>query len=580
MKDIKTKPAERTFRVLAQAVKSPKKLAKNSAIQIKAQAQEIAEYSPLAHEAPEQYATNRVEQSGERTVHHAGQDISDRGKQLIKKQRKNLQLNREAKRGTDYRSSSSFDINAFNTGKNRVQHTNQQARQANQSAKQTVKKVKKTIKTTERTAKTTQRTMKASEKAVKTSTQAAKIAAKTAQASVMTAPRAAHAARTAAKTAVRVVKDTVKAIAAAIKALIAFIAAGGWVVTVIILIAAIIALIIGSVFGIFFSNDATEGMLMSQAITQINSEFRTDIDTQIESIKASEVFDEVHIVYDGDIDGDSDTVNNWADVLSIYAVKTMYDGQEVLTITPEKIGLLRDTFNEMNEFCICSETTTEEVANNNEDGEEETTTVTTLTIYITVSSLTYEEAATLHSFDEEQTDMLEELMSPDYYTYFAGLLGVDVYGGMTSEDLTNIILNLPAGTKGAAIVEAAVTRLGHPYSKAKRGSGDYVDCSYLAWWAYDQAGVSIPSTSVMQAKFCYENGYVIGQSELQPGDLVFWSKTTCHCGRWHEIHHVAIYIGDNKIIEASSSRGRVILNELWGLGNGKWQIYMYTRPHD
>ena len=56
----------------------------------------------------------------------------------------------------------------------------------------------------------------------------------------------------------------------------------------------------------------------------------------------------VYIVYDGDIDGDSDTVNNRADVLSIYAVRTMCDGQEVLTITPEKVDVLRDTFNEMN----------------------------------------------------------------------------------------------------------------------------------------------------------------------------------------------------------------------------------------
>jgi cell wall-associated NlpC family hydrolase len=90
------------------------------------------------------------------------------------------------------------------------------------------------------------------------------------------------------------------------------------------------------------------------------------------------------------------------------------------------------------------------------------------------------------------------------------LTGIDYYGGLTPEDLRKIISNLTAGTKGTAIVEAALTRLGGPYSMAKRGSGHYVDCSYLAYWAYKQAGVSIPSTSVMQAKYCYDNGYVVG----------------------------------------------------------------------
>lgn len=33
--------------------------------------------------------------------------------------------------------------------------------------------------------------------------------------------------------------------------------------------------------------------------------------------------------------------------------------------------------------------------------------------------------------------------------------------------------------------------------------------------------INLPTTSVEQAKYCADNGYGIGQAELQPGDLVF-----------------------------------------------------------
>ncbi|MEL7608686.1 MAG: C40 family peptidase [Bacillota bacterium] len=139
-------------------------------------------------------------------------------------------------------------------------------------------------------------------------------------------------------------------------------------------------------------------------------------------------------------------------------------------------------------------------------------------------------------------------------------------------------MNTQKGTADSSIVQAALTRLGDPYSKAKRGTGDYVDCSYLAKWAYEQVGIALPSTSAAQAKYCHDNGYEISKSELQPGDLVFWSDTSCSCGRWNEIHHVAIYAGNNKVIEAKPSTGEVVLDRIWGENGSDWKIVMYARP--
>ena len=159
---------------------------------------------------------------------------------------------------------------------------------------------------------------------------------------------------------------------------------------------------------------------------------------------------------------------------------------------------------------------------------------------------------------------------------YAELTGVDLYGGSSPEDLTEIISGLLPGEKGTQIVNAALKRIGDPYSQDKRGSGRYVDCSYLSWWAYHEAGISIPNTSVEQAKWCYENDYAVGESELMPGDLIFLTKTSCRCGRWNEIHHVGIYIGDGRCIEASSGKGRVVVREIWE-GSG-YELFLYARP--
>jgi cell wall-associated NlpC family hydrolase len=144
-------------------------------------------------------------------------------------------------------------------------------------------------------------------------------------------------------------------------------------------------------------------------------------------------------------------------------------------------------------------------------------------------------------------------------------------------NLANTSNSTQSSATGSAIVENALTRLGDPYSKSKRGTGNYVDCSYLAKWAYAQAGISIPSTAASQAKYCYENGYTISKDELQPGDLIFWTKKGADGGRWRDIHHVAIYMGDNKIVEAKTSTGGVVVDDLWE--GGRWQITMYARPY-
>ncbi|MGI5848872.1 MAG: NlpC/P60 family protein [Christensenellales bacterium] len=591
MKDIKTKTSGSVPRTLSSAARTPKELVRNAASSAKEKAMESAERQPPQVESPEQYAENRLEHTADNTVHRTGQEVQHRGKQLAKKVREAHKRHGFEKRSEGH-SSYSSGSNAYRAGQERARHTAQGARRtaqnarySGQAAKQTAQTAKAagkgTVKTVQRTVKAARTTVKSGQKAVKTAQRTAKTAQKTAQATARAAQIAARAARAAAKAAAAAAKAVtaiVKAIIAAVKALIVAIAAGGWVAVLIIIVVAVIALILGSAFGIFFSDEAGDGIPISQAVTEISADFQAKIDGKIDELSSGGLYDEVKIVYEGDIDGDSAVCNNWTDVLTVFAVKYMGENVEVITITPEKVDELKNVFYEMNELSTCTETIVEETTVTNDDDEEETVTHTTLIIYVKVNSLTYEEGAAAYNFTTEQIEIADEMMSPDYYTLYAELLGVDLLGGA---DLTEIISNLPLGTEGAEVVKAAVTKLGAPYVMGAKGPYKF-DCSGLAYWAINEVDPELGSimytNAAGQAKWCIENGKAIGRSELQPGDLIFWQNLSCPgCSRWNEIHHVGIYVGDGKAIEASSSRGCVVIRDLWE--NASYPIYAFARPY-
>lgn len=581
MKDIKTRLSERTPRELSQSAKMPKELLHKSITQVHENAREIAEGPQPIGESPEQYAENRLTQTADDAAHRAGHEVQYQGKQLAQKVRE-VHKQQGFERGTGNRSSSSSGSNAYRAGQARARRTAQNARYTGQTAKATGKG---TVKTAQKSVKAARGTVKSGQKAVKTAQQTVKTAQKTAKATAKAAQRAARAARAAAKAAATAAKATAKAVAAAvkaviaaIKALIAAIAASGWVAVVIIIVVAVIALILGSAFGIFFSNETGDGIPISQAVTVINAGFQAKIDAKIASLSSGGSYDEVKVVYEGDVDGDSATVNNWTDVLTVFAVKYMGQDVDVMTITQDKVDELENVFNEMNELSARSETKTEETTVIGDDGEEETVTHTTLIIYVKVTSQTYEEGAVEYGFTAEQMEIADEMMSPDYYALYAELLGVDLYGGA---DLTEIISNLPVGTEGAEVVKAALTKLGSPYVMGAKGPYKF-DCSGLAYWAISEVDPELGSimytNAAGQAKWCIEHGKAVGRSELQPGDLIFWQNLGCPgCGRWTEVHHVGIYVGDGKAIEASSSRGRVVVRDLWS--SASYPIFAFARPY-
>ncbi len=357
------------------------------------------------------------------------------------------------------------------------------------------------------------------------------------------------------------------------------------------------------------TEDSVLAIPVRGAVVQINEDFVAGMDKQISVAKLGTPADEVEIEYSGDIEGDSNTVNNWADVLAVFAVESGYDIKTLVSVTEGDCERLEKIYDDMNQITVGTETSTvkytppadeadltpegdispgvEAVTPSVGEGDgspsqapltiPEEVTVTKLTVTVTINSMDCFEYAEQTGFDGDKMDALDGLMDPDYNMTFAALLGVDLYDGLNSEQLAQIIAGLEPGRIGTTIVQAALTRVGDPYSKGRRGSGNYVDCSYFAYWSYSQAGIAIPTSSVEQAKYCAFNGYKVRLDELQPGDLLFWSRTTCDCGRWHEIHHAGVYIGNNMVVEASSCKGRVVIRKLWS--GAEWKLYMAARPY-
>lgn len=381
---------------------------------------------------------------------------------------------------------------------------------------------------------------------------------------------AAHQTKRAARMAWKILKWTVKAIATGVSKLVQIIIAGGWVSAVIILVILIVAFILCSPLGILYSNDTAEDMSMTQAIALINSEFYEEIQNQIDYIAQVSDYDVMQIVYEGVEDGDGPVVNNWIDVLGVYAVMMTMDEQsatDVVTVTPDKVDALNKVFHTMNEVAYTVETETTQTETIIEEGEDERVEKvehTTLTLRITLTSLSYAEGADRYWFTAEERVMLAQLMGPEFLPLFAKLLGTDPYGGILP---TAILQSLPLNEQGSAVVQAALTKVGCKYVWGSRGPNQF-DCSGFVYWCLREAGIpyanAMRTTAAGQAQYCYNQGWMIQQSQLQPGDLVFWQNAACTKGdRWNEIHHTGIYVGEGKVIEASSSKGCVVVRNLW-----------------
>lgn len=109
------------------------------------------------------------------------------------------------------------------------------------------------------------------------------------------------------------------------------------------------------------------------------------------------------------------------------------------------------------------------------------------------------------------------------------------------------------------VTEKAISRIGGNYLWGTyNGGGNNFDCSGLVSWAFKQAGYFISGSSRSLAKM----GRQVSLSEIQPGDLVFYSGSS-------GINHVTMYIGGGYVVSASGQGASATPDRMGMYSDGK-----------
>ncbi|MCM1158980.1 MAG: NlpC/P60 family protein [Clostridium sp.] len=166
-----------------------------------------------------------------------------------------------------------------------------------------------------------------------------------------------------------------------------------------------------------------------------------------------------------------------------------------------------------------------------------------------VHNLTYEDYIAKGKLTAEEEKLLREMMSSELWEQYY------------------------SGAAGQAVAELAMTKVGCRYDQDRRMEEGYYDCSSLVYRLYKEVGIELPLTAAEQGKYCYRNAMVINKKELKPGDLIFYSYE--ENGEFRNISHVAIYVGDGKMVHAANKRRGVVIDDL-----RTGSVVFYARPYN
>ena len=348
----------------------------------------------------------------------------------------------------------------------------------------------------------------------------------------------------AAKTAKEAGKKVLRAIVAAAEKLAAAIGAGGAAAVSVVVVILLVGMLFASPLGILFAGEDTGTEIkIPDAVATLNGEF-TD---EIYRIMEDHPYDEL----DMQEGMEAAMLQNWRNVLAVYAVKVSTDeehGLDVMTMDEEKLQLLREIFFDANKLEY--ELTTRTV-----DGERVTT------LHISAQIKDAMQMADEYGFTAQQREMLEELLKPDYDDIFLSLIGnyqsdgtpigpVDISDiqGTLPDDLDplreSIVLTayqllgkVTYFWGGKSLVLGWDSRWGTPTTVTAPGSGSTgkvlpfgLDCSGFVDWTFYNAtdGAYLPGRGGGAAS---QHGYCtnIAWSDALPGDLVFYADDS-HVG--------------------------------------------------
>lgn len=320
---------------------------------------------------------------------------------------------------------------------------------------------------------------------------------------------------------------------------------------------AVVAVIYNSPFALFLP-PLEEGDTVQTVTSAYVAEFNRDVNTLANDHTG---YDKGQIVY-VDYEGVDATPSNYYDILAVYMVKYGI-GDTAIIMNDTSKAWLKSVVDDMCSYTTSTGSETETVTN--EDGTTSTTTTTYLYVNVTLKS--YRDMISEYGFNRDEVEMLEEIMSPEYLS----MLGWSGGGGggdpgvcSLTETEINAILERISNSTQKAVCSFALHKVGYPYSQDLRDSGNYYDCSSLAYYSWRNAGVNIShggaTTASAEGQKLDEAGQTVSFDEMQPGDLIFYSYT--NNGRYKNISHVAIYVGGGKVVEARSEKYGVVYRDV------------------
>ena len=159
---------------------------------------------------------------------------------------------------------------------------------------------------------------------------------------------------------------------------------------------------------------------------------------------------------------------------------------------------------------------------------------------------------------------LQKINGKKYYFNKRGVLQKDTV--VTIGDTVYVIgsdgrITGTAQYSGEAIAEYGKKFVGNPYVYGGTSLTNGADCSGFVYSIMLKFGIRVLRTADQQMKGPssaeqkqgYKKGIVVKDSNLQPGDLVFYGNSSY-------ASHVAIYIGNGKVVHAANSRVGIIIS--------------------
>lgn len=251
-------------------------------------------------------------------------------------------------------------------------------------------------------------------------------------------------------------------------------------------VVASIGILYNSPFALFLPQ-LEEGETVPSVTMEKVTEFQNRVNRIAEEHRGC---DSGEIVYVNSSNG-QEVTNNYYDIPAVYMVKYGI-GETAAIINDISKRWIQSVVDNMCSYTTQVRTVTHE--STDEDGNTTTTTEKILTVRGNLK--TYKDMADIYGFDKNQRELLEQIMSPEFMGQIGWAGGTDdgTYDpgkcSLTEAEIEAILSSITDPVQ-RQVCSYVLHRVGYPYSQEYRDSGNYYDCSSLAFYAWKSAGVNI-----------------------------------------------------------------------------------------